>query len=84
MAIEDEEELLEQLEPIRAVTFLDLGFVDEKERASIECPTMPFIAIVSSHQTYATTVDDNIDSGDIDTTVRMISTGRPHYAYVMT
>lgn len=84
MAIEDDEELLEQLKQIRAAACLDLGLVDEKERASIECPTMPFIAIVSSPQAYATTVDGNVDPEDIDTTARMVSTGRPHYAYATT
>lgn len=88
MAIEDGEELLEQLKQIRAAACLDLdldlGLVDEKERASIECPTMPFIAIVSSPQAYATTVDGNVDPEDIDTTARMVSTGWPHYAYATT
>lgn len=84
MAIEDDEELFEQLEQIRAATYLDLGLVNEKERDTIECPTIPFIAIVSSPQAYATTVDGNVDSEDIDTTARVVSTSRPHHAYAMT
>lgn len=83
-AIEDDDKLLDRLERIRAAACVKLGLINNERQASIECPTMPFIAVVSPPQQYVTTVDGSIDAEDIDITARMVSTGRPHHAYATT
>lgn len=80
----ENEAFLDRLERIRAAACIELGLVDDPERASIECPTMPFIAVVSPPQSYATTADSGVDAENIDITARMVSTGRPHHAYATT
>lgn len=84
LEIAEDDELLEQLERIRAAACVELGLVDDPERASIERPTMPFIAAVAPPRGYATTVGGDVDPDDVDITARMVSTGRPHHAYATT
>lgn len=82
--IEEDGSALERLERIRAAACVELGLVDDAERASIERPTMPFVAVVAPPRGYATTVGGDVAGSDIDITARMVSTGRPHYAYATT
>lgn len=82
--IEEDEELLDRLERIRAAACVELGLVDHEQRASVERPTMPFIAVVSPPQKYTTTVNGSVNTEDVDITARMVSTGRPHHAYATT
>lgn len=82
--ITESDGILERLERIRAAACVKLGLVDDPERASLERPTMPFVAVVAPPQDYATTVDSNVAADDVDVTARMVSTGRPHHAYATT
>ncbi|MDL5363453.1 PrpF domain-containing protein [Halalkalicoccus sp. NIPERK01] len=83
-AIEADAGLLDRLERIRAAACVELGLVDDPERASIERPTMPFVALVSPPRGYATSIEGRVDAAEIDITARMVSTGRPHHAYATT
>lgn len=82
--IEEDESALERLERIRAAACVELGLINDAKRASIERPTMPFVAVVAPPRDYATTVGGDVSGSDVDITARMVSTGRPHHAYATT
>ena len=67
-----------------AAACVELGLVNDAERASIERPTMPFVAVVAPPRDYATTVGGDVAGSDIDITAGMVSAGRPHHAYATT
>ncbi|MFC6905739.1 2-methylaconitate cis-trans isomerase PrpF family protein [Halalkalicoccus tibetensis] len=82
--IEEDDGLLERLERIRAAACVELGLIDDPDRAPIERPTMPFVAVVAPPRDYATTVGCDVAADNVDVTARMVSTGRPHHAYATT
>lgn len=77
-------ELLDTLELIRGTVCKQLGLVDDAADAEMECPTIPFIAVVSEPQSYDCSVDETVAAADTDVTARIVTTQKPHHAYAMT
>lgn len=82
--IESDPDLLSRLERIRSVACARIGLVESADDATEQSPGVPYVAVVSSPQSYDGTNSTRVDSEQIDITARIMSNQAPHHAYAMT
>lgn len=82
--INENKDLLEHIERIRAIVAEKVGLVDNWENARKTSTSIPKVSIISKPQDYISLDGNIIKESDMDICVRAISVGKLHKAYPMT
>lgn len=82
--LEASPELLDKLEKIRGVAAVRVGLITDYRQSAWECPGLPKMALVARAADYKTTSGKDIEAGQVDLLIRMMSMQKPHPSMAMT
>lgn len=82
--LEASQELLDKLEKIRGMAAVRVGLLTDYRQSAWECPGLPKMALVAKAQQYKTINGQEIDAGQVDLLIRMMSMQKPHPSMAMT
>lgn len=82
--LEASQEMLDKLEKIRGIAAVRIGLITDYRQSAWECPGLPKMALVAKAQQYKTISGQEIDAGQVDLLIRMMSMQKPHPSMAMT
>ena len=82
--IELKSDKLRDLEVVRSEAAVRLGIVNSLAGATVKSPTIPKVAVVGQTASYITTEGEEVQSGEVDLLIRLISMRRVHRTIAVT